>query len=312
MKILIVCGGNSSTGLPFQFHINQSFIYDQIETIKKNHHIEYEVFLIKGKGFWGYVRNIIPYCYTILNSKCDLIHAHYGLAGMLAVLQFFKKVIITYHGCDVNAKNLLRISKFAMKLASYNIFVSAHLAQTANTTHKFSIISCGVDFTIFYPLNKLECRKKMNLAMDEKIILFSSFFDNQVKNYPLAKMSVDLVPDAKLIELSGRTREEVNLLLNACDLVLVTSHRESGPLIIKEAMACNKPAVSVDVGDVAKVTGDIPGYFIASRNPKDIAEKIIQALNFDMPTNGRDRIKSFDSNTIAKRVLEIYNYVLSN
>ena len=38
--------------------------------------------------------------------------------------------------------------------------------------------------------------------------------------------------------------------MNACDVALLTSIHEGSPQFIKEALACNRPIVSTDVGDV--------------------------------------------------------------
>ena len=45
----------------------------------------------------------------------------------------------------------------------------------------------------------------------------------------------------KLSELKNKSREEVAMLLNACDVALMTSHTEGSPQFIKEAMALGPP-----------------------------------------------------------------------
>jgi hypothetical protein len=44
----------------------------------------------------------------ILSFQPDLIHAHFGLSGLFANLQFLKPVVTTFHGSDVQTtkKNL--------------------------------------------------------------------------------------------------------------------------------------------------------------------------------------------------------------
>ncbi|MBL4654313.1 MAG: glycosyltransferase family 4 protein [Bacteroidia bacterium] len=312
MKILIVCSWNQKIYDSFKKDINLGhFIYEQVEAVKKLGDIEFEVFFIKGKGILGYLKSIIPLNLKVLRCKCDLVHAHYGLSGMVAVMQIFKKVIITFHGTDINDTKLRWISKMAMRLSSFNIFASRKLAENANARKKYSVISCGVDMEKMYPMDKQECRKTLNFDRDAKLILFSHAFDRQVKNYPLAKKAVDRIDGVELIELKGYTRDEVNILMNACDLILVTSFNESGPLVTKEAMACNKPAVSVDVGDFKEITGEREGYFIASYEPDDVAAKIEQALEFNKPTNGRELIKKYDSKLVAQQVKDLYNQLLS-
>jgi glycosyltransferase involved in cell wall biosynthesis len=179
--------------------------------------------------------------------------------------------------------------------------------------NKTSIIPCGVNIDIFQPIDKLEARKILGLIPDERIVLFSSEFDVPVKNYPLAKAACAKFDNIKLIELKNFTREQVNLLLNACDLLLLTSIREGSPQVVKEAMACNCPIVSTDVGDVRNNIQDLQGCYIASFDPVDVAEKIKLAFNADR-TGGRKRLidLGLDSVSTALRIIELYKNILKS
>ena len=63
-----------------------------------------------------------------------------------------------------------------------------------------------------------------------------------------------LLPDAELLELKGYNRVQVATLMQAVDAILMTSFTEGSPQVIKEALACGCPIVSVDVGDVSLST----------------------------------------------------------
>ena len=145
-------------------------------------------------------------------------------------------------------------------------------------------------------------------------MLFSGSFTNEVKNPTLAQQAMENIADAEFVELRGYSREEVNLLMNAADCLLMTSHREGSPQVIKEAMACGTPIVSVDVGDVKEVISGTEGCYIAERNPDDIANKIRQALAFKGKTNGRQRIidLGLSNDLVAKRLVGIYQQVLND
>ena len=62
--------------------------------------------------------------------------------------------------------------------------------------------------------------------------------------------------------------------MNASDLLLITSFSETGPIVAKEAIACNCPIVSTDVGDVKEIINDYDGCYITRFSIEDIAEKI--------------------------------------
>ena len=100
------------------------------------------------------------------------------------------------------------------------------------------------------------------LKREEIYGLFSSNFSNKVKNYQLAKKALKhLNKKIHLIELVGYNRDEVNILLNAVDFLLMTSISEGSPQIIKEAMACNCPIITTDVGDVTVARRSSGGAF---------------------------------------------------
>lgn len=240
-----------------------------------------------------------------------MVHAHYGLSGLIACLQPFKSVVITFHGCDVNDTKTRWISKIAYKLCKHAIFVEAEMPAKLNATKKKSIIPCGVNTEIFKPLNKTEVRNQLNFSHTDKIVLFSSAFDVPVKNYALAKAACDKIEGLKLIELKNYSREEVTLLLNAVDFLLLTSIREGSPQIIKEAMACNCPIVSTNVGDVAMRLKDIEQTYVCDSDATQISDKIKHILSYNKRSNGRDRVfeQKLDLESVAKQINYIYKSI---
>jgi teichuronic acid biosynthesis glycosyltransferase TuaC len=135
-----------------------------------------------------------------------------------------------------------------------------------------------------------------------------------VKNFPLANTAFNLLkahyPNAELLELRGYSRSEVNLLMNAVDVLLVTSFTESGPLVVKEAMACNLPIVCTDVGDVQGITRGIPGIYITSYDADDISEKLKLALCFNGRTGARCRALQFENRLVASKIKNVYSKVI--
>lgn len=301
-KILVVCSENSGRIAPF--------IEEQVDALKKIG-LQMEIFGVRGKGIRGYLKNWKLLLQHINEFQPDIIHAHYGLSGLLANLQRKVPVVTTYHGSDINDKRIFRISKLTIRLSEHNIFVSQKNVDKAKLKKKFSLISCGVDTSVFYPQNQEACRREMKLSKEKKYILFAGAFDNQVKNASLALNVVSTLKNTELIELKDYTRENVACLMNAVNACLMTSHSEGSPQFIKEAMACNCPVVSVDVGDVKELLEGVKHCYLAKYDIQDISEKLNLLFENGERTNGKEKISNMhlDSTSIARRILEVYNSI---
>jgi glycosyltransferase involved in cell wall biosynthesis len=306
MRVLVVASFNKSRFAPF--------IVEQVEALKKQG-CTIDFFGLQGKGLLGYLKNL-PLLKQKINEFCpDVIHAHYGLSGLFANLQRRVPIVTTYHGSDINDKKVLRFSKVAMRLSAWNVFVSRKILEIASPKKKYKLLPCGIDLSDLQLTKKGEARRKMNLQANGKYILFAGAFDVEVKNAPLAKDAVALLQDdqTKLLELKGYTREEVTLLMCAADAFLLTSFMEGSPQVIKEAMACGCPIVSVDVGDVRERMAGVEGCYVANtRKPEELAGLLRKALSFEGRTKGRDKTiaDGIDNQQVAKQLIEIYERVL--
>jgi len=315
INVLIVCSGNKPD---FNFNIHQAFIADQISSIEKiNNQIKFHYFFIKGKGILGYLSNLKPLKQILKDNSIDLIHAHYSFSGLLANLQRKVPVIVTYHGSDVNLRFQSRISNMVQLFSKVNIFVSKNLFNKAIFKSSSLVIPCGVDLNIFKPQQHNLLRKKLNLDDGKYYILFSSTFNNPIKNFSLLNNAISNLKDKNIqvIELENYSREQVSELMNAVNLCVMTSFSEGSPQFIKEAMACNCPIISTDVGDVKEIIAQTNGCYICKFQSEDLEEKINNAIEFSSKfnrTNGREIIikLGLDNKIIAERVLESYKNLL--
>ena len=312
MKVLVICSKNSGKIAPF--------IMEQAESlIKVGLIVDY--YTVERKGIIGYIKCWKPMIKKINEFKPDIIHAHYGLSGLLANLQRRIPVVTTYHGSDINNDKVFRFSKICIRLSAFNMFVSEKNMRRAYLTPdpspkgegKFALIPCGVDVDLFKPLNKVEARQKMGLDENKKYVLFSGAFENKVKNASLAIEAVSQLTDVELLELKGYNRTQVAKLMNAVDCVLMTSFTEGSPQFIKEAMACNCPIVTVPVGDVPEVIEGVDGCYISVYEPDEVVTQLGLALAFGKRTEARQRImdKGLDLNTVAGKILQVYEKVIN-
>ena len=302
MRVLIVARFKNGRYAPF--------ISEQVEALKQQG-VVLEFFPITRNGIFGYRYHLPRLKETIKQWKPDLIHAHYGLCGLLANMQHKVPVVTTYHGSDINDSKVRRLSRIAIRLSAYNIFVSQKCVDIITPKKKYALIPCGINLNDYPFINKSEARRSMGLEAEKKYILFAGAFDNTVKNAPLAIAAAGLVEGAELLELKGYSRAQVNSLMHAVDAFLMTSFTEGSPQVIKEAMACGCPIVSVNVGDVRETIEGVDGCYISETEPNALAENIRRAISFNHRTSGMEVIiqKGLTNDLIAKRLIRIYNSI---
>ena len=302
MKVLIVARCKHGQYAPF--------ISEQVEAIQKLG-VECRYFGITGKGIAGYLRQFPGLMKVIREFNPDLIHAHYGLCGLLANYQRRVPVVTTYHGSDINDPKVFRLSKKAIRRSRFNIFVSQKNVDFARPKDNYALIPCGINLEDYPLIDKVEARRIMGFDPSKKYMLFAGAYDNPVKNAPLAQEAIQMVPEAILVELKGYSRSQVATLLQAVDAFLMTSFTEGSPQVIKESLACGCPIVSVDVGDVAERISGITGCFVVLSEAGPIADAIKTVLAFQGRTDGRNAIlrDGLTNDQIARRIVDVYKSI---
>ena len=316
MRVIMVASGNDQP-------VNEvsPFVHEQAMSLRKMG-IEVEIFPIVGKGFWGYFKAIFKLNKVLNEQKFDIIHGHYLLAALVTIFQFRVPVVSSFIGCDINIpKNRILARLTVFKRSKAIIFVNDKLQKISGYKRESNIIPYGLDLNKFYTVDKQAARQQLQWPEKYKYIFFASRFDRIEKNAQLAFDAIEILEKRgtkiKLIEFRNIRAELLNFYYNASDLFILTSIREGSPQSIKEAMACNCPIISTDVGDVRKLIGSTEGCYITSFDPADIAEKLKSALEFAAikdRTNGRSRIVDLglDSETIAGNILKVYEKMLVN
>lgn len=180
---------------------------------------------------------------------------------------------------------------------------------------KINIIPNGVDLLKFEPLNKDKCREELGWASNRFHILFPANLGDPVKRFFLANAAVEILNSSgnhvEIHQLRGVQHDKVPVWLNASDAVLLTSLQEGSPNIIKEALACDIPVVSVDVGDVKERINKIEGCYIGLPDPRDLADKL-QLVQAGMRTvAGRTSMQDLSLEQVAISLMNLYQQLLS-
>lgn len=307
IKVLIVASDKGGKFAPF--------IEEQIAALE-----DYGMVMVRypvtRKGIIGYLREVPSLRSMIKIERPNVVHAHFGLSGLLANLQRMVPVVTTYHGSDINNPTTLRFSKMAIWLSKHNIFVSKRNINIAQPKKNYSLLPCGVNLPVLQDNHPKTERVEKMLKEGKINVLFAGAFDNNVKDPQLAKQTIEILSQVldgvNLIELKGYTREEVAILMHSCNALLMTSKTEGSPQVIKEAMACGCPIVSVDVGDVAERIEGVDGCSVVkSREPAVIADALKHAILYEGRTIGRKKIieMGLSNEQVVIQLVDIYNTI---
>lgn len=263
---------------------------------------------------------------TIREFAPDVVHAHFGtMTAFVTALASCVPLVITFHGSDLNPAPGVpwirstvgrALSHLAALRAKHVICVSPQLHhRVAYMKYRAHVIPCGVNTDRFLPMPRNECRAQLGWKMDEKVVLFNARNDPRGKRLDLAEAAAAqakrVIPNLRLHVFDGTTHpDEMPIYYSAGDALLITSDYEGSPMVLKEAMACNLPVVSVDVGDVVeRLTGTFPSAVVA-HDAAALGESLVSVVNENRSSNGRDMIRELSEQSVAKKVLAIYRLAL--
>ena len=258
-----------------------------------------------NRGPLDYLR-WLPKLRGLGHDDFDLVHANYGLTGPFALAQSTRPLVLSLWGSDVMGYSsvLDAVSQFAANRADAVIAPSRALQDALDTDS--TLLPFGLDLDLLQPMDRRTAREHVGWPVDETIALFPYDTARAVKNYPRAERVVAAADaDVTLRTVSGVSYEEMPYYLNASDLLLVTSDREAGPMVVKEAAACNVPVVSTDVGFARNVLEDVDNSSVAETD-EELADAIDRVVAADRPSNGRESDAVISIEEMGKRLELIY------
>lgn len=306
IKVLYVSSGTKNNGTP------GVVVQNQIDSLKEIEKLKIKVFTIRKSGLLGYLGSFFPLVYSLYKFRPNVVHSHYSLSAFLSSLclmsvWFLKcKHIVSLMGSDIQAKGWKRllIHFFNKYKWSYTIVKSERMAKDIDLIN-YEIIPNGVDLNRVKPVFK-ESKKPYK-------VLFAANPKRYAKNFKLAEEALTFIDPKRAILKLIYDIPHQNLIkeLNNSDIVLLTSRWEGSPNIIKEAMACNKPIVATNVGDIKELFGDLDGHYLCSQDINDIVKNLVKAIDFvefNSQTKGRERIKKLGLSTesISQTIINLY------
>lgn len=264
---------------------------------------------------WNYLKAALGVIRRTWSVSYDVVHAHYGLSGLPALFRWRTPLVITLHGSDALVGKIQpAISRFVCRFANAVIIVSKKMASVVPG----EVIPCGVDLEMFKPHNRAEARAKLGLSMNRRLILFPFDPHKRVKRHDLAKAVVDRLAllgyDIRLLVVSGVKNDEMPWYYSAADAMILCSDSEGSPTSVKEALACNLPVVSTDVGDLREIMNGIPGTKICEQSVEALAEGLDQMVcqRSNVVFDGRSAMRRYDQRRTAESIVAVYERVCRN
>jgi glycosyltransferase involved in cell wall biosynthesis len=296
------------------------FIKAQVESLRERG-LDVDVCVLKGRGLLKYLGGIREIRRFVANNRYDLVHAHYMYAGWSAWLATRLPLVVSFMGNDVfgdtDGEGRHRLSSTLAHGALSNVLaiLSAHSVVKSRAlgerllSRKKSLVPNGVDLDLFSP--RPIDRRRLGLPEDCFMILFAGRTSDPVKRYWLARQAVERThlpsEQVRLIALEACSQSQVAEMMNAVDCLLLTSSHEGSPNVVKEALACNLPVVSVDVGDVRERIGDVEGCRIVEADPESLARGLLSVRERGRRLErGRARVRELTTAWAAERLADIY------
>jgi teichuronic acid biosynthesis glycosyltransferase TuaC len=256
-----------------------SFVYEQVESLKAAG-VEVDVHFIEGyRDRLAYLRAVRE-----LSRKrfaYDLFHAHHAYAAAAALVAGCRPLVLTLHDNPVVTSPLYRAFARAVARRADRFVAVTPAAARALGVDDYVPIPMGTDLKLFYPRDKGEARRELDLDPARKYVLFAADPARRSKRYDLACQAVTAAlredGDLELLTFFPAPREKVPLYFAAADVLVVTADVELGPLTVKEAIASARPVVSRRVGDV-DFLDRCDACVAVGDEPAAIAAGIIEAL----------------------------------
>lgn len=261
----------------------------------------------------------------------DIVHAMYGgvMADIVTSVVHDRPKVVSFCGDDLLGE--LLSGRVRRVISRYGILASYRAARRSNGIvvksknlqdalppdvpgSKIRIIPNGIDLERFKPLDRGICRDQLGWKDDQLNVLFPTNSGDPRKRPELALAAVEAAGrlnfKINVHQLKGVPHNQVPLWINASDAVVLTSLHEGSPNVIKEALACNVPVVSVDVGDVRERIQQIEGCYIARADPDDLASKLKLVYDGPRRVDGRSTLQSLSLYEVALQLKQFYEEIL--
>ncbi len=291
---------------------------------------------------FAYIPFILRSIFYLFFESYDLVHAHYGFhSALFAAIIKKRPFIITFHGGDAlvepeRNRIYYKLQRFVVSRSNHIIAVSNEIksvliSKLGADPNKISVVTCGIDTSVFVPLKKNKVRGELKIARDARVILFVGGLTRR-KGVDIILECAQRMPDILFILVGeGKLKmdiencksvgvcpnNEICKWMNVADIFILPSRSEGTPLVVLEALSCGIPVIASDVGGISDVIKNGEnGYLVPADNINLFQDRIMELLNNEMQRklmgkNGRkDAIEKFNNKKINYKIIQIYKRVI--
>ena len=293
-------------------------------------------------GFWIQSISFSFFAFFyLLFKKADIIYSR-DLSSLFLISFLKKNLVYEAHTFPNNFFLYKRVCRKTKAIIVITQKLKKFFTRKGIDNNKILIAPDGVDLEKFnIDISKEECRKKLNLPLDKKIVLYTGHLYKWKGVQTLAEASKFLDKNALVIFVGGTEKDEQkfrdknrdldNILilghrpysempyyLKAADVLVlpnsvksVISREWTSPMKMFEYMASQRPIVASDLPSLREVLNENNAFLIRPDNAKDLANSINQSLkNTDFSDKiSKQALKDVQNYTWKKRVNNVLNFI---
>lgn len=302
-----------------------TFVKDHVLTLRRTLGVPVDVFNVKGVKSGGrnvnYLHGYFSLCKTLRNRKYDLVHSHHFYMNLLFQATPSRiPLVYTLHEGEFFQANLLRrhLIRYCALRADHVIFVNRKAYDSMALPHS-TFLPCGVDLQRFRILpERGKLREFLGLKEGIYYIFFPADPNRPEKNAKFAQDFIELHRDwlaERGVEFlfGGHIKHhDMPKWMNAVDLLVSFSDFESDGMVFKEAMGCNLPIVTFDIGNVSIYIPNGTVGTIIGRDHKQLRMAIEYWLDRGR-SEGRAYLETLDMSleAVSRKILSIYGDVVT-
>lgn len=311
MRVLVVMNFGADPATPQRGR----WVIDQVEALRESG-LDVDLFSFQpGKDqYLPATRRIRQ---LLKQTRYDLVHAHYGLAGWCARLAGADPLVVTFHGTDVRHRVVGRLSRALTRKIDLVAGASRALFEEEAgrpglplPEGRSAVLPCGADLSRFNPSARSAAREALGLDPGAPFLFFPADPERPEKRFDRALELADRA-GATLLSGGGIEPDRMPLWMNAANAVLVTSDYEGFGLACLEALACDVPVLSTPVGIAPHALRGLERCLCLEYSPEVWSDFASGLLNEPDPrTAGRPRAEALSARRMADRVALAYGDLL--